>query len=439
MLLVLFTVAGGALRGNAAASPNRYQSADERAYARLARNLVRHHRYSAPEMSDPTHWAPGTPFFFAIAHRIHPRYPEHPIDVPAAYTAQAIVGTLQIPAAFALATLIAGSPAGLVAAGAIAVYPPLVKASGDLLSEPLGALMLTVALIAVVLALRRGGAWRACLAGVLLGLVVLVRADMLPIPFGIALLVAVVFWRRAGPKAGLRQGLVLLAAAVAVLAPWSAYASSQSGRFTPISSGGASNLYVGTFVPGDGSMFGVKKAWAERTIERYPELQGEPYWRIPQKKVIATIAAAYPGQDQESALRAAAIDNVRDYVIGDPLGFAALSWRKMKRMWLHYSLGTFGDLSTLTLVYHLLLVALSTAGILAAGLTRRRHAVELCPIVVSIVLLSAMNVILVSEARHNLPLMPVLVCGGAAGGAIAIQWLRERRHDVPPPEPTPAA
>jgi hypothetical protein len=432
IVLALLTIVGGGLRGHVAASPHRNQSADERAYARLARNLVRHHSYTAPEMADPTHWAPGAPLAFAIAQRVRPRYPDHPVDIPSAYPLQAALGTAQIPAAFILAFLIAGPAAGLIAAAAVAGYPPLISASADLLSEPLGALMLLIALIAVVLALQRGGWWRAVVAGLLLGFTVLVRADMLPIPFGLVVLFGVVGWRRASWRAGLRMAVPLLAAIVVVLAPWSIYASIQSGRLTPVSSGGSSNLYVGTYLPGNGSMFGVKQHWAARTVKKYPEERGEPYWRISQIKVISTIAATHPGLDQESALRAAALDNVRDYVLGDPIGFAGLAVRKVLRMWDGYSIGTFGHRHVLITIYHVLVVLLGALGLIAGLVARRGRSPELWTIVVSVGLLTIMNIILVAEARHNMPLIPVFVCGGAAGAALAVErWRRPREPEAP--------
>jgi 4-amino-4-deoxy-L-arabinose transferase-like glycosyltransferase len=425
-----FTVAGGALRGYSAAHPDPYQSVDERSYARLARYLSRYHAYKSPEMADPTHWAPGAPFVFAIAHRIGQVYPAEAVDVPSAYPVQAAIGTIQIPATFALAALLAGPFAGVAAAGLIAFYPPLITASGDLLSEPLGALMLTFALIATVLALRRGGAKRALLAGVLLGLTVLVRADMLPIPFLLAVLVGGVWWSRSGRRAGITTGAAMLAGILLMLAPWSAYASKETGGFVPVSSGGASNLYVGTFLPGKGTMFGLKRQWAERTMAANPKLQGEPYWRLPAKTVIDTVAAANSDGgrlDREDALRAAAKDNIRKYVIGDPLGFTALGFRKARRMWLGYTVGTHGQEVLAIKLYHLLIVAIGMVGLAAGIAVRRGRAPELWVVAIAVLALTAMNVILVSEARHNLPLIPVLVAGGVAGLAGVIT---QRRGDA---------
>jgi hypothetical protein len=400
-LLALITVVGGALRAQAAQAPSRYQAVDERAYARLARNLARHGEYGDRSMKDPVHWAPGAPATFALAHELRPRVTRGGRwDVPSAYPLQAAFGTALIPAVFVLGLLLAGPAAGLLAAGAVAFYPPLIRASGDLLSEPLGALVLAVALIATVLALRRGRLGWALAAGALLGLAVLVRADLLALPFVLAAFVA---W-----KGRLRSGAALAAAAVAVLAPWTLYASSETGRFTPVSSGGMSNLFVGTYVPGDGSMFGLKR-----------ELGYEP--TAPQVKVIAGVAARRPQLDSDAALRAAALENIRTYVLGDPLGAAGMAARKVERLWLGYSLGTHHNPRDAITAYHLALVLLGFAG-LGLALARRYDRAFWIP-ALAVLVVTAMNVVLVSEARHNLPVVPILAAGGAAGLTTAVQRL----------------
>jgi hypothetical protein len=400
-LLALITVVGGGLRAQAAQTPSRYQSVDERAYARLARNLARHGEYGDRAMRDPVHWAPGAPAAFAVAHELRPRLTEgERWDVPSAYLLQATFGTLLIPAVFGLALLLGGATAGLIAAGAVAFYPPLIRASGDLLSEPLGALVLAVALIATVLALRRPRIGWGLAAGALLGLTVLVRADLLALPFVLAAFVA---WK--GPT---RNGVAVAAAAVATLAPWTLYASGEAGRFTPVSSGGMSNLYVGTYVPGDGTMFGLKR-----------ELGYEP--TTPQVKVIAAVAARRPQLDKEAALRAAALENLRRYVLGDPVGAAGLALRKVDRLWLGYSLGTHRNPRAGITAYHWVLLVLGFAG-LAVALVRRLDRAFWTP-ALALGVVTATNVLLVSEARHNLPVMPILAAGGAAGLVLAVQRL----------------
>jgi hypothetical protein len=148
-VLAALTVVGGVLRFDAASHPSAYQSKDEQSYAMIARGLSVTGRYGNPGMTDPVHWPPGAPLMFALAYELKPQKRGGGVwDVPSAYPLQALVGTMTIPAAFLLAWLIAGWGAGLLAAAAVASYPPLISASGDLLSEPLGALLVTGALAA---------------------------------------------------------------------------------------------------------------------------------------------------------------------------------------------------------------------------------------------------------------------------------------------------
>jgi 4-amino-4-deoxy-L-arabinose transferase-like glycosyltransferase len=422
-LLSLLTVAGGALRVEPAANPSEYQSVDERAYARLARNLARHGSYDAPEMADPVRWPPGAPFVFAAAHKVRPVITEgERWDVPSAYPLQWVFSTATIPATFLLAFLLAGPVAGLLAAGAIAFYPPLINATGDLLTEPLGSLMLAIALCAVILALRRRTWQWAAGAGLLLGLTVLVRADLVAVPLLLVVLLGVVVWRAEGRRRGLVLAGAMLAGILVPAAPWSAYVSSVAGKPVPVSSGGASNLFVGTYVPGDGSMFGLKRELADEVGRRYPELAGEPFFRLPQQRVIDTVAARRPDLDREAALRAAARENISDHVLGDPIGFTAMAGRKVWRLWGDYTVGTFRNQRAWITAYHLLLVALAFAG-LAAALVRGPRRSETAVVAIVAAYVTAVNIVLVSEARHNLPIMPALVAGGFAGLLLALRGL----------------
>jgi hypothetical protein len=125
-LLVVLTLAGGALRFAAAASPTAYQSSDEKAYARLAHVISDHLRYSPDNMDDPVRWGPGGPFAFAVTLRLAGNDERDERDVKAAYPWQAAFGTLLIPATFLLGVLLASELAGVLAAAAVALYPPLV-------------------------------------------------------------------------------------------------------------------------------------------------------------------------------------------------------------------------------------------------------------------------------------------------------------------------
>ncbi|MBA2346963.1 MAG: hypothetical protein H0V81_01585 [Solirubrobacterales bacterium] len=462
--LLVVVAAGGALRFNAAANPTEYQSKDERSYALLAKDIVLKHKYGVRGMKDPVHWVPGAPVLFATAYyfdREPPRSEERP-DVPAAYPWQAGVGTLLILATFAFGLVLAGRVAGLIAAAAVAFYPPLIAASADLLSEPLGALLATVALTVTVLAIRDPGRyrWKAVLAGLLFAATVLTRADLALLPLVAAAAMGGAAWmaqrgrtratgepeevsgeasaeasgegrrRRGripvGPRAaGVAMAPFLVALFLGVL-PWTIYASNEAGTFVPLSNGGGSNLFIGTYLPGEGKLFGTKKALAEETKQQFPELRSvRGYFQIRSQEVIKTVALRRPELSEEAALKAEGLANLRRYALGQPVDFAWMMVKKVWRLWGGYSVGSDQRRVASVMTYHLTLVFLGFAALLV-GLIVTRRKLLLLP-AGALLYVSALNSILVSESRHNLTLIPTLACAGAAGGVLTVRHLRARR------------
>ncbi len=435
-LLAVILVAGFALRAQQAQSPAPL-SADERAYGRIALTFGTGEGYGDEKMREPYHWAPGAPALFAAARAIGGDDSPPPETGPAAfrireaYWAQAAVGTLLIGAAFALAALLSGGLAGLAAAAAVAFYPPLVETAGHQLSEPLGALCLTAGVAALAGARRRPGVARLALGGVLLGLAVLARADLLLAP----LVAAAVVWagiplarRRGG---GSRAALTVLAAGVAVIAPWIVVASTSQDRFVPVSDGGAAALYVGTYLPGGGTLSGLKHALARETRRREPMARKVDPFAVPADLVLRTVAARHPDVPRQVALRREAQRNLREYALGRPRPFLAMMADKAGRMWLRpvHAIQP-GDETKRARrrTVHLLLLSIAVAG-LVAGLWRSREPV--LGAVAAIALYSTLdNAILIAEARHNLPLLPALYAAGAAGWALLLRgWGARSRED----------
>jgi hypothetical protein len=98
---------------------------------------------------------------------------------------------------------------GLIAAALAAVYPLLIAADGSLRSEPVFALLVTLSLLAALRLRETPSAGRAAALGAVIGLAALTRAEALLLvvllPFGLA---------------GLRRGLISVAACGLVLSPW---------------------------------------------------------------------------------------------------------------------------------------------------------------------------------------------------------------------------
>jgi 4-amino-4-deoxy-L-arabinose transferase-like glycosyltransferase len=368
-------------------------------------------------MNDPLHWPPGAPALFAAAEKLDHGDPGD-LAPPSVYTAQAIVDTLAILAAFAAAALLGGAWAGLAAAAATAFYPPLVDVAGRALSEPLGALGLAVAVLACVWAARRPAEWRFALAGVAFGLTLLARADLAPaVPLVALWAVAVARHPRGWRRAAL-CGAALLAGTLVAVAPWVRSASDRAGRLVPISTSGGSAIFVGTYLPGHGTMFGLKRSLGNQLRLQDPRLAAVPNFRLPQERLLDLVAARHPELDRDAALRREARENLDRYAVHHPLRFARMLAGKAARMWVTPNRGPHARIGAVRLAVHLLLVGLALAGtILAAVHLRRPGPGALLAVAAAS---TAINAVFLSEPRHLLPLLPALFATGAAGWALLL-------------------
>ena len=109
-------------------------------------------------MKEPLHWPPGAPMVFAVGYKLFGSDADREdYDIGAVYWQQALITTGTTALAFALAFILVGPWAGLVAALIVGTYPPLIGATGDQLSEPLGAFLLIAAFTVLALAIKRRG------------------------------------------------------------------------------------------------------------------------------------------------------------------------------------------------------------------------------------------------------------------------------------------
>jgi hypothetical protein len=430
--LVVVLLAGAGLRAQAAIEHGRFLSTDERAYAKLAVGLASGAGYTAPNMQDPLHWPPGTPALLAVARQVSGA-PQGDLDPPAAYWAQWAVGVALLLVVFVLVRHITGGRSRGPASGAtalVALYPPLSAITGDLASEPLGALTLAVTVLAFAWAATGRLSWvRWALAGVALGAAVLVRADLLVLPAVMALLAAGLLWRREGARRALAAPAVMLAAVTVVMAPWADYASSRKDEPVLITTSSWSSLYVGTYLPGDGRMFGLREALGDEARAYNPRFRDIPNRNLRAEWVLDAVAGRHPELERDEALKKETLNNLRDYAIGQPLDFAAMQVSKLGRMWFDYNRGTHRNARWWILVVHLVLAGAGLAGLLW-GLRRTGHPALWAILAVSLVV-TAVNSSFVSEARHNVRLMPLLIAGGVAGVVLARRRALNDREDPP--------
>jgi 4-amino-4-deoxy-L-arabinose transferase-like glycosyltransferase len=421
VLLAGIVAGGAAVRFHRASEPSPPNSADERAYLTLAHDLTATGRYGNPGMNDPLHWPPATPALFSLAERLdggrHAEFAPQSV-----YTAQAIVGTLAIPAAFIAAALLAGAWAGLAAAAATAFYGPLVDQAGRALSEPLGALGVILTIVACAAAARRPREWRFALAGVAFGLTLLARADLAPAVPLVAIWAVLAARRPLGWRRGALCGAALLAGAIVAVAPWVRSASDRAGHLVPVSTSGGSAIFVGTYLPGNGTMFGLKRSLGNELRLQDPRLATTPNFRLPQERILDLVAERHPELDRDAALVREARRNISLYAVHHPFRFLRMLGGKAARMWSTPNRGPHGRLTFWRLVVHLLLVGLALSGtVLACTVARRPGPGALLTIAAAS---TVINAIFLSEPRHLLPLLPALFATGAVGWALI--WRRDR-------------
>ena len=422
---------------------SRYQSADERSYGKLALDLAENHHYGSPStgMRDPLHWPPGAPFLFAAAHKVAPDdASEKTLDIPAAYWAQALISVGTTLAAFGLALLLAGAWAGVIAAALVGFYPPLILATGEAISEPLGAFLLVAGMCVLAWATSGRGKRRnkrvgLLAAGVLLGLTVLTRADLLLVPFLVGALLFVWAWRSDGdPRRGARRGGLVALGALLVMAPWAYYVSDRAGKFVPVTTGSSAALFVGTYMPGFGHTVGFKRDLADELYAKRPDLRHIAPFDLEAGTILREVVAAkHPELSVNEAVSKEAKSNIGKFFREDPVRFTRMMLNKVQRMWTRYARGGARHTDWKIRAWHIVLVLGGFAGIVA-GLWRRRTPL-LAAILLAALYSTALHMLVVSQARYNLPLMPAIIAAGVAGWAL---WWRARRppESAAPPPPT---
>jgi 4-amino-4-deoxy-L-arabinose transferase-like glycosyltransferase len=434
ILLAAILVLSFGLNARMAADPrSAYQSADERSYGKLAIDIADNGHYGggSTNMREPLHWPPGAPLLFAAGHKLFGSEQDaKTFDIRSAYWEQAVITTGTTALAFALAFLLVGPWAGLLAGALVGTYPPLIGATGDQLSEPLGAFLLLAAFVALAVAVkRRAGPWWFAASGALFGLTILTRTDLLPVPFLIAGIggLVVLIGQRSLRQALLRWGLVAIAAAV-VLAPWTLYASREEGRFIPVTKGSAAALFVGTYLPGGGTTIGMKEHLESQLRAKHPEYKDLKTYKIPAADALELFAAKHPELPRDQALSKEAKKNLIHYSTTQPVAFAKMQWAKAKRMWFfYYRGGGVHYISTPMRIWQVVLVLACGLGLLA-GLIRRRDPV-LAAAFGTIAFSTFVHTIVVSQARYNVPLMPLLISAGVAGWFLAIKGRPDGSQD----------
>jgi 4-amino-4-deoxy-L-arabinose transferase-like glycosyltransferase len=413
---------------------------DAAAYAAIAANLERGEGFTAgPDATQPSsNYSPGLPLFVAglyeLTGSVHERL---------ARVVLALLGSLSILLAYEIARRLRrsmhsthqgvqnasrGEIPGLVAAGAVAVYPALIEYQGMLMSEPLAATLLSGAVLAIFWTADREGRGVWLLPGVLLGATAMVRPEYL----GVALLLAlVVFARKARGewRLGLAQAAVMLVGLAVVVVPWTIRNAIALDRLVPISTGGGQVLFAGTYLPSEGD---PERVGAE-VVARHPGLfQPGDVRRLRLEQILARLAASrYPSLETDQALARMGRAQLWDDVSEEPAEFAGFVAAKAWRVWSPGPRDVMREPTWQAL--HWALIACGLLGLAVLAWQRRWEALVLATVLVAITVLSAL---LVASPRRVLVMLPLLAALAAAGTT----WLwDEVRKRTPGPAPSPGA
>jgi 4-amino-4-deoxy-L-arabinose transferase-like glycosyltransferase len=335
---------------------------------------------------------PGYPLLVATVYRLFGRHLEILLGL------NAVLGAVTVALSFSLAERFWGRAAGWLAALAVALDPLQLYWSSRVMTETLGTtLALAVVTMAVAVEWTPERRWTALLGGVLAGLGVVVRNNLLVVPLAVA-----IWWLARRPLAGIRErilpvslftaGCALVVLPVAVLA----------AQHRPGTSGSQWDQLVGLESMTVGSLVDVRIQ--EEAARRGTSLE--------------------PGE--AAAVRAAAIDEARRTpqwrILATVWGArAGAFWQFLPSGRPPIERAAYGIASGLMTVGGLLGLVLAVR----AGGGSRRFAL----LVVLLALgFTALHCLLVSRPRYRLPLHPLLwlVAVGPLSARYLPGWRLER-------------
>ncbi len=451
-LLALGAIAllGLVVRAYVVVNPVEHPADDSRAYYALSKALYTEQSFGGPEFDDSSDWSPGAPFLYAAAF-----YATGGAREGSARIVEALLGVATILVAFALGWRLGGRElgrwVGLFAAFAVAVYPPFIHTTGELMSEPPAMLSLPAAILAFLWASDRSpravapgmrgqlrSVWPWLVPGLLFGLTAMFRPEYLLVAAAFVVLAALRAGRGRDWRGGLLAAAVLLVAIVLPILPWTVRNAIVLDRAVPISTGGGKALYVGTYLPADGEYQRVKAILAERYLgrdlapnsEALDDVNPTPLFN----RVAEEVQKEHPGLTRDEALGKAGKEDFSRYFGEDPWGYAAMTARKVGRMW---SSGVGEAMSTTAgRAVQILLVALGLAGFALLALRRRWW--ELVVLATPIALVTAVGAISLAAPRRNevlmtlvFPLVGLALSTGLAAISSGREWSSEQASSPP--------
>jgi len=399
ILLALILALGFGLRAYRVVEPLPVPGDDAHAYYALSKSLYEEGSYGGARFENPSDWSPGAPLLYAASF-----FATGGPREGTARIVELLLGLAAIVTVYLLGRRLNCRPAGLIAALCVAVYPPFIHSTGALYSEPPAIFTLPAAVLAFLWAgeRRRLRAW--LLPGLLFGLTALIRPDYLPVGIAFVILAAIRIGRDRGWQPGLAVAALALAAMLLPIVPWTIHNQVTLHRTVPISTGGGKALYVGSFLPADGEYQRVKARLATRYLHRTLPPHSAALERVDPTPLFNRVANRYPGLPRDSALGKIGKQNLSKFFGEDPLGYLAMTVRKVWRMW-SAGIGEAME-SSAGRAAQVLFVLLGLAGLGVLGMRRRWW--ELVAMATPIALVTAVGAATLAAPRRNEILMTLI-------------------------------
>jgi 4-amino-4-deoxy-L-arabinose transferase-like glycosyltransferase len=440
--LALIAALGLVVRAYVVVNPVANPADDSHAYYAISKALYTEASFGGPEFHDSSDWSPGAPFLYAASF-----YATGGAREGTARIVEALLGVATILVVFALGWRLGGRAlgrwVGLFAAFAVAIYPPFLHTTGELMSEPPAMLTLPAAILAFLWASDRhsnvnrsvpgirgqdASSWVWALPGLLFGLTAMFRPEYLLVAGAFVVLAFVrIAWQRTDTgqgrnwTGGLEAAAILVVAIVLPILPWTIRNYVVLERVVPISTGGGKALYTGTYLPADGEYQRVKAILVQRYEHRDLAPNSEALNNVNPtplfNRVAAEVQKENPGLSRDQALGKLGKENLSKYFGEDPVGYLAMTARKVGRMW-SSGVGEAMD-TTAGRVVQILLVLLGIAGFVLLGIWRRWW--ELVVLATPIVLVTLVGAVSLAAPRRNEVLMTLVfpLAGLALSSAVA--------------------
>lgn len=410
ILLAAILVVGFGLRAYRVVQPLPTPGDDAHAYYALSKSLYEEGSYGGPSFKNPSDWSPGAPLLYAASF-----YATGGAHEGTARIVEMLLGLAAIVVVYLLGRRISCRPAGLLAAFAVAVYPPFIHSTGALYSEPPAIFLLPAAVLTFLWAAGIPRAapdppaprhphvrWLA--PGLLFGCLALVRPEYLIVGMAFAGLALVRVWRQKSLRPGVVSAALLAVGLLLPILPWAIHNQVTLHRTVPISTGGGKALYVGTFYPADGEYQRVKAMLVQRYRHETLDPHSQALEEIDPTPLFDRVASRYPGLPRDSALGKIGKRNFSHWFGQDPVGYLAMTVRKAWRMW-SAGIGEAME-GAAGRVVQTLIVALALAGL--GVLAWRRRWWELLAMATPLALVTMVGAATLAAPRRNEVLMTLI-------------------------------